>query len=137
MILYVASLISAATNFYISRELGRRWVRKLAGEKSLNQIDNFAEMMGIKLLKIARIFGAPMFEFISYAAGFTRISFRRYMFVTIFYSIVPGILFAVLVNYSLNSVISLSFFFAIMFTVGAIFSWYTVNKYLKFQKKKK
>lgn len=131
LILYVASITSAAINFYISRELGRKWVKKFAGEESLDKIDNFADVLGIKLLKIARIFGAPLYEFVSYAAGFTRISFKKYMLITVLYSIVPGILFAIFIYNSLDSVFALMVFFAGMFLFGALFSWYAVNKYIK------
>lgn len=134
VLLYIASIISATINFYISRELGRKWVKRLAGESSLAKIDNFADMMGIKLLKIARIFGVTLFEFVSYAAGFTRISFKKYIIITIFYTIIPQALFAFLIYYSLDSTFSLMLFFTISFAIGLIFSWYAVNKYLKFKK---
>lgn len=137
MLLYIASIISAIINFYTSRELGRKWVKKLAGKKSLDQIDHFAEVMGLKLLKAARLFGAPLFEFISYAAGFTGISFKRYFWITVFYSIIPGILFAFAIYYSLVSAFYLMLFFSVNFIVGALFSWYTIGKYLKFKKNNK
>jgi uncharacterized membrane protein YdjX (TVP38/TMEM64 family) len=131
IILYVASLISSIINFYISRELGRKWVSRFAGEESLAKIDNFSDIMGIKLLKLARVFGAPLFEFISYAAGFTRISFKRYFLITSLYSVLPGVLFAFAAYYSLSSAFYLTLYFASMFIVGAIFTWYTLQQYLK------
>ena len=134
--LYVASLISATINFYIARKWGRDWVIKLAGRDSINRIDQFVEIMGIRLLVIARLFGFPLYEFISYAVGFTTIPFRTYIIITALIMPIPGILFSILLYQSLTSPFIL---IAVMFTtiiVGILFSWYTANIYLKVNKKR-
>jgi uncharacterized membrane protein YdjX (TVP38/TMEM64 family) len=134
--LYIASLTSATINYYIARKLGRVWVERLAGKDSIGQIDKFVEIMGSRLLIIARVFGAPMYEFISYAAGFTNISFKRYIVITAIFIIIPGYVFSILIFNSLTSPLYLSLFFISMFIQGALFSWYTVNQYLKFKNHK-
>lgn len=77
---YIASLISSTINFYISRKLGRPWVKKLGGKKILNQVDKIVDKLGDKILIFCRLFGWSLFDVISYAAGFTKISFKRYFF---------------------------------------------------------
>lgn len=83
ILLYVASLVSAIANFYISRRYGRRIVTKLIGEKAMVEVDDFTSLQGVKALFGARILGFSAFEFISYAAGLTSIPFRTYFLVTV------------------------------------------------------
>ena len=132
--LYIASLISAAINFYIARTLGRKWVIKLAGRKSVEKIDRFVEIMGIKLLIIARTFGFPLFEFISYAAGFTNISFKTYMLITSLLIPIPGVIFSVFTIKALASPFGMVLLYISMFVIGTLLSWYTVKEYLKIKR---
>lgn len=89
LFLYVASLISATTNFYISRIFGRKWVLKFAGQMMMKDIDTFTHHSGDRLLIISRIFGFPIFEVISYAAGLTDMAFRNYIAITAIFNVVP------------------------------------------------
>lgn len=86
---YIASLISATINFYISRRLGRPWVKKIGGTKILNQTDKIVNKLGDKILIFCRLFGWSLFDVISYAAGLTKISFKRYFFITATFSLIP------------------------------------------------
>lgn len=129
IIVYMASLISATINFYIARKLGRYWVIKLAGKDSIKRIDQITTVMGTKLLIIARIFGAPLFEFVSYAAGFTNISFKRYMLITATVSLIPGVIISYLFYNSLESSLSLSVLLGSLIVLGILFTWYVVRLY--------
>lgn len=93
VITYLAHLVSAAINFQISRQLGRKWVKKLAGQRSLKQIDDFSKVEGTDILILSRLLGFPVFEYISYAMGFTSISFTKYMRITALAHLVPSIIF--------------------------------------------
>lgn len=90
-LLYIASLISSTINFYISRIYGRKWVIKLAGEKSMNKIDEFVQMEGKTILILARLFGFSFFDVISYAAGLTKMDFKTYFIITAITSAVVNI----------------------------------------------
>jgi len=91
---YIAGIISASTNFFISRKYGRGLVEKLAGKKAMRDIDLFAEKAGVKLLIAGRLIGFFFFEIVSYAFGLTKISFKKYLIITIFFSAPPSVLFA-------------------------------------------
>jgi len=92
--LYIASMISASINFYIARRFGRGWVTKLAGKKTMKDIDDFVSVSGSKVLAACRVFGFPIFEIISYAAGLTNISFKKYMLITAVFYLIPNFTFA-------------------------------------------
>ncbi len=88
VLMYAASLISACINFLISRRYGRGAVRKLAGEEMLTQIDSFAQSFGTWILVLGRLIGFAIFDVISYAAGLTAMSFRRYILITAVFSLI-------------------------------------------------
>ncbi len=92
IILYLASLVSAIINFYISRKYGRRLVTKLVGQKAMEEVDSFTSLQGEKALIGARLLGFSAFEFISYAAGLTNISFKSYFLITTITSFVTHFL---------------------------------------------
>ena len=94
--LYIASLISATTNFYIARVFGRKWVERLAGKRAMGDIDDFIATSGGKLLALGRVFGFPIFEVISYGAGLTKMSFGDYFLITVVFSAIPNVAFVVM-----------------------------------------
>lgn len=81
-LLYLASLVSASINFWISRRFGRKIVTKLVGKKSMKEVDEFTSVEGIQILILSRLFGFPIFDLISYAAGLTNVSFKNYFLIT-------------------------------------------------------
>jgi len=132
---YLGSLLSATINFYIARYLGRNWVIRLAGKKSISRIDKFVKIMGTRLLIMARLVGFPLYEFISYAVGFTNMSFNKYFLITAIFSLIPGTLTTLIVYRSLASPFAMSVFMGSVIIIGIIFTWYTVKLYLDSQKK--
>ncbi len=94
--IYIAGLISGSINFWISRQFGRKWIIKLVGGKTMVQIDQFVEIFGKRILILSRIFGFALFEVVSYAAGLTKISFKKYFLITAVFSAIPSVIFAFL-----------------------------------------
>lgn len=91
-LLYIGSMISATINFWISKRWGREWVKKLAGSDAMGQVDEFASSEGKTTLFFTRIFGFSLFDFVSYAAGLTSISYRDYMVATAIGSLIPNLI---------------------------------------------
>ena len=91
-LLYVASLISATINFFISKRFGRPWVVKLVGKDSMSKIDQFAAIEGKEVLVVSRLFGFALFDFISYAAGLTAITYKPYILITAIFHLIPNVL---------------------------------------------
>ncbi|PIR41179.1 MAG: hypothetical protein COV31_02100 [Candidatus Yanofskybacteria bacterium CG10_big_fil_rev_8_21_14_0_10_46_23] len=121
--LYIASLISATINFYISRKLGRIWVRRLAGREGLEGMDKFLSVATTKILVIARLLGFSLFDFISYAAGLTKISFRKYFVITAVFAVIPMSIFAFLFkDFDFSSKVNFLFWLGLIILAGAIFS---------------
>lgn len=134
--IYVASMISAVINFYIARLLGRRWVERFAGRKTMEKIDAFVHTAGGGILTSARIFGIAVFEETSYAAGLTNISFKRYMAITVLVSIIPhGALIYFFRNTDFSSPTNTGLLLGVLILVGAVFGFF-LTKYTMWAHKK-
>lgn len=81
--LYLASVVSSFTNFWIARKFGRHIVTKLVGKSSLTKIDHIATHEGYKALVIMRFFQGFIHDFVSYAAGLTPMDFRKYYLISL------------------------------------------------------
>ena len=98
LFLYIASMVSAFINFELARVYGRSLILKLVGKKPIEQIDKFAELSGGRVLILGRLFGFPLFEVISYASGLTKISFRKYMIITLLFGAIPNLAAALILR---------------------------------------
>lgn len=135
--LYLGSLLSATVSFYIARHFGRKWVKKLAGKKSLNQIDEFAEAKGNKALIIGRLFGFPLFDYISYAAGFTNIPFRTYFAITAVFGGIANFAFMSLYRgLDFSTTKGFIIWYGSLLLLFPVFA-FMIRKYLKFSKGRK
>ena len=90
---YFASLVSASLCFLIARRFGRNWITRLVGREAMTEVDRFVEASGTKILILSRVFGFSLFEIISYAAGLTSISFRKYFAITAVFVLIPNTIF--------------------------------------------
>jgi uncharacterized membrane protein YdjX (TVP38/TMEM64 family) len=91
----IGEVIGGTVSFLIARHLGRPLVRRLVGEEGINRVDKFVSQLGgWKALVYARLFLAAVYDFISYAAGFTRtIKLHEYVLVSATVGLIPTGLF--------------------------------------------
>lgn len=130
--LYLASMISSVMNFCISRKFGRIWVRKLAGEKNMEEMNRFLGVSGVGVFVAARIFGFALFDIISYAAGFTRISFKKYFLITAGCALIPFTVIAILFrNFDFTSEYNFIIWTSTIFLAGTIFAFLLRKKLSK------
>jgi len=82
--------------FGIARRLGRRRVQSLVSTKSLGSADRWLERWGPHAVLVTRLAPGISFDGISYAAGLTSISFKRFVVATTLGVIPETLLFAYL-----------------------------------------
>ena len=129
--IYMGELISSIINFYLSRRWGRDLVVKFVGKKTMKDIDEFVGVFGVKVMIIGRVFGFALFDVISYAAGLTNISFKKYYLVTIIFAIIPLIGFGLVFGrLDFNSYQGLIITFGALAAAGLIFA-FLLKKYIK------
>ncbi len=91
----IGEVLGGSISFLIARKLGRPFVRRLVGEEGIGRVDHFVgQLGGWKALVWSRLFLATIYDFISYAAGFTRtITLLQYVLVSTFIGVIPTGLF--------------------------------------------
>ena len=97
---WTSSMAGAALCFYIAKILGRDAVEKLTSKFAIDSVDGFFEKYGKHTIIICRLLPFVSFDFISYAAGLTSMSFIPFFIATgvgqlpatIVYSYVGGML---------------------------------------------
>ena len=86
----IGAILGATLSFYISRKLGRNFVKKLTKEK----LDNVEEMInsnGFFIIFMLRLIPLFPFDIISYGAGLTSVKYKDFILAT-FLGTIPGIL---------------------------------------------
>jgi uncharacterized membrane protein YdjX (TVP38/TMEM64 family) len=84
-------MLGATVNFFIARRMGRHYVERRLGQTAMDQIDSLADRMGVKLIFLTRLIPLFNFDWVSYAAGLTRMSYRNYAVATLLGLIAPVI----------------------------------------------
>lgn len=130
----IGALLGASLSFYISRKLGRNFVKKLTKEK-LDTIEKMINDKGFFVVLILRLVPLFPFDIISYGAGLTSIKFRDFIFATIIGTI-PGILVFTNIGAQSVNIGSNSFYISIMaLVVLVVGSLFFKNKIINLQKK--
>lgn len=77
-------MIGASLNFWIARLFRNKGIAKFAGKKALKQIDDLTEHVGgWRALLAARLFLSSLYDFISYAAGISKLPFKQFFIVSL------------------------------------------------------
>jgi uncharacterized membrane protein YdjX (TVP38/TMEM64 family) len=86
----LAEVIGGSIDFWLARRFGRPVVERLVGKEDMPRIDRFITgIVDWKTLVYARVFLSSFYDFISYAVGFSKLSYRTYLIVSIFAGILP------------------------------------------------
>jgi len=79
---WTSSMAGAALCFYIAKILGRDAVEKLTSKFAMDSVDGFFKKYGKHTIIICRLLPFVSFDFISYAAGLTSMSFLPFILAT-------------------------------------------------------
>ena len=94
----LGELIGGSINFLISRLYGRRIVVRFVGKTAMKRVDEFYEryLDDWKSLLMARVLLFSVYDFISYAVGFSRIRFFTYVAVSFIGGLLPTFIFVLI-----------------------------------------
>ncbi len=81
LIIYFVTTPLYIINFLIAKKFGRRIVRKLVGESGIKVIDKYIQKLNPHTLVIMKIFLGGYFDYISYAAGFSKIKVKDFIII--------------------------------------------------------
>lgn len=82
-IMYCVTTPCYLVNFYLSKKYGRTIAQKIIGEDSLKKMDRFVLDSGTLMLVVLKVFLSSNFDYLSYALGLTKISFKTFAVVNI------------------------------------------------------
>jgi uncharacterized membrane protein YdjX (TVP38/TMEM64 family) len=109
-------MIGASLNFWIARLFRDKAITKLSGRKAIKQIDELTEHVGgWRALLAARIFLSSLYDFISYAAGLSKLPFKQFFLVS-FFAGIPSTLSAAWLG---NAAVTNKSFLYILFSISA------------------
>lgn len=76
---FATALVAAAICFGLARALGRPWVERIVPEGSLERWDSFFDRRGVLAVAVGRVIPFINPDILSYAAGLTRMGWRRFL----------------------------------------------------------
>ena len=109
--------LGACLNFWIARLFRVKAITKIAGKNALKRIDETTKHVGgWRALLVARIFLSSLYDFISYAAGLSSLSFKQFFLV----SFLAGIPATFMTAWMGDSLVSNSIAFFVVAGLGAL-----------------
>lgn len=92
VISWTGAMLGAAGTFYMARILGVDFVRRFEKDNSLlKKVDDISQVHGAKVIFVGRLMPFISFDFLSYAAGLSKIPFNKFFIATGF-GMLPGTL---------------------------------------------
>lgn len=101
-IMYFVTTPCYLVNFYISKKYGRTIAQKIIGESSLKKMDKFVLDSGTLMLVVIKVFLNSNFDYLSYALGLTKTTFKTFAIVN-FLGGIPAALIMYLIFSRSNS----------------------------------
>ena len=78
-----ATAIGSVICYALARKLGRPALRRLMSQAALDKVDELGERLGIRLLIVLRLFPVAGVDYVSYAAGLTKMRFLPYFAISV------------------------------------------------------
>ena len=124
--IYIGNNIGNIAAFLIAKYYGRPLVEKLVGKEKIIKVDKFVDLVGVKPLFVARLFGGAASDYISYAAGLTKIKARTYLAINLI-AMWPSVFIQLLI---LERTISVNPIFFLAFIVWGYLAAFGLSIYL-------
>lgn len=122
LLMTAAGILAAVTNFWIARVWGRGFVARLVGQGGMGKIDKFTKNYGLWTIFFLRVFLGGLHDFISYAAGLTKIRFVPYFLISVA-GTVPGTLVWYMIARKIESPVNFTIVTLLMVVVfSAVFA---------------
>jgi len=80
--------LGSAAAFWVARKFGRHHLARLIGRRNAERIDSMVDQMGGRVVFFSRIMPGINFDWISFVAGMTSVSFRTFI-VYSFFGMIP------------------------------------------------
>lgn len=80
----IGDMLGASLNFWIARLFRNKGITRFAGKSAIKQIDELTDHVGgWRALLAGRLFLSSLYDFISYAAGLSKLPFKQFFLVSL------------------------------------------------------
>jgi len=90
VIIFFADFISCSISFLLARKLGRNYISKLLGSKQMRKVESISkDYLENNYFLMTALLMSGFFDFVCYAIGLTRITWKRFM---------PALIFSIIIS---------------------------------------
>ena len=90
IIIFLADFLSCSTSFFLARKLGRNYISNLLGVKQMRRVESISkEYLENNYFLMTALLMSGFFDFVCYAIGLTKITWKRFM---------PALIFSILIS---------------------------------------
>jgi uncharacterized membrane protein YdjX (TVP38/TMEM64 family) len=129
---YIGNNLGNLAAFIIAKHFGRPLIARFVGENNIKKVDEFVDLVGVKPLFVARLVGGAGSDYISYAAGLTKIKARTYLTINLA-AMGPSIFIQLLI---LEKTITVNPIYLLIFIIWGYVAAFAFTIYL-YRKKKR
>ena len=90
VLIFFADFLSCSTSFLLARKLGRNYVRTLLGSKQMGRVESISrDYLEKNYFLMTALLMSGFFDFVCYAIGLTKITWKRFM---------PALIFSIIIS---------------------------------------
>ena len=90
VVIFLADFISCSTSFLLARKLGRNYISRLLGSKQMRRVESISQdYLESNYFLMTSLLMSGFFDFVCYAIGLTKITWKRFM---------PALIFSILIS---------------------------------------
>ena len=90
VIIFLADFLSCSISFLLARKLGRNYIRKLLGSMQMRRVESISkEYLENNYFLMTALLMSGFFDFVCYAIGLTKITWKRFM---------PALVFSIIIS---------------------------------------
>ena len=90
VLIFFADFLSCSTSFLLARKLGRNYVRNLLGSKQMGRVESISrDYLEKNYFLMTALLMSGFFDFVCYAIGLTKITWKRFM---------PALIFSIIIS---------------------------------------
>ncbi len=90
IIIFLADFLSCSISFLLARKLGRNYIRTLLGAKQMKRVESISKVyLENNYFLMTALLMSGFFDFVCYAIGLTKITFKRFL---------PALIFSIIIS---------------------------------------
>jgi len=90
VIIFFADFVSCSTSFLLARKLGRNYISKLLGSRQMRRVESISkDYLENNYFLMTALLMSGFFDFVCYAIGLTKITWKRFM---------PALIFSIIIS---------------------------------------